>query len=310
MAFRVVCVGDLVADIVMEIPQLPIEAGQVVEASMAELEPGGGGNFLIAGARLGMSMAALGALGADPLGTAVARMLESEGVDVSNVAFGEGSTTTTVTVFIDNLGRHAFVGAYGAGPEVRFSSQWELVIANCHAIFLSGYSFLEGRMRRAAMDCLLSARKWARSIFFDPGPSAKAIPEAHRAEILAAAQVLLLTEEEVALLGVQEPQDLLRAGPSLVVVKRGPLGCTLWSAQGRLDVPAIPAEVVDTSGAGDCFDAAFVYGYLQGRGLERAAVIANAMGAAMVSRRGTGRRAPTAQDVAGLLQKYRPDIEL
>lgn len=310
MGFKVVCVGDLVADIVMEIPSLPIEAGQVVEASAAELQPGGGGNFLIAGARLGMAMVALGALGNDPFGSAVARALEAEGVDVSLVTFGEGATTTTVAVFIDNEGRHAFVGAYSVGPEVQVTSRWERALVQADALFVSGYSFLEPRMGRAALDCLLRASRWGKPTFFDPGPSIASMPREGREAVLAATKVLLLTEEEVGLLGAAEAGGLLEAGPSLVVVKRGAMGCSLWSGQGRLDVPAFPTEVVDTSGAGDCFDAAFVYGYLQGKGLERAAVIANAMGAAMAARRGTGRRAPTAEDVTALLSRYRPDLSL
>ncbi len=310
MTYRVVCIGDLVADIVMEVPKLPIGPGQVVEARSAQLEPGGGGNFLIAGARLGMSMVALGALGADALGCQVARMLEAEGVDVSNVVFGEGSTTTTVTVFIDDAGAHAFVGAYGYGPTVTLTPAWDAAIAEAHAIFASGYSFLEGRMSKAALSCMERAIAWRKPFFFDPGPSAGSMPEGVRARVLAAAQVLLLTEDEIPLMGGQDPTALLAAGPSLVVVKKGPLGCALWTGQTVVDVPAFPVEVVDTSGAGDCFDAAFIYGYLQGKGLERAAVIANAMGAAMASRRGTGSKGPTAKDVKELLSRYRPDIEL
>jgi sugar/nucleoside kinase (ribokinase family) len=215
-----------------------------------------------------------------------------------------------VAVFIDNAGRHAFVGAYSVGPEVQVTSGWESAIAQAHALFVSGYSFLEDRMRRAAMDCLLRARSWGKTTFFDPGPSIASLPAAERERILALTHVLLLTEDEVALLGAEDPRSLLERGPSLVVVKRGSLGCSLWDGGGRLDVSAIPVEVVDSSGAGDCFDAAFVYGYLQGQGLQRAAVIANAMGAAMAARRGTGRRGPGAEEVAALLQRYAPNVQL
>ena len=55
MSFTVLTVGDLVADVVVALPQLPLEIGQYQEAYFVRLEPGGAGNFLIAGARLGLA---------------------------------------------------------------------------------------------------------------------------------------------------------------------------------------------------------------------------------------------------------------
>lgn len=310
MSYRVVCLGDLVADIVMEIGSLPVYPDQVVAARAASLEPGGGGNFLIAGARLGMSMVALGALGEDPLGRAVAQALQEEGVDVGRVALGPGSTTTAVVVLSDDLGRHAFIGAYGRGPEVSLTPEWEAVLRSADAVFAPGYAFLERRMGAAARECVRRVKAYGVPLFFDPGPYAHALPERDRREILACTRAVLLTEEEVRLLGFAQPEEILGHGPSLVVVKRGAQGCALWTREGRVDVPGFPVRAVDTSGAGDCFAAAFIYGYLQDRGLERAAVLANAMGAAMVQRRGTGRKAPSAADVAALLRQFRADVSL
>ena len=68
MSFSVLALGDLVADLVFTIPQLPVMAEQHQKAHSVSIEPGGAGNFLIAGARLGMGMHALGAIGDDALG--------------------------------------------------------------------------------------------------------------------------------------------------------------------------------------------------------------------------------------------------
>ncbi len=165
-------------------------------------------------------------------------------------------------------------------------------------------------MQDVAQACVQEAYAAGVPVFFDPGPQAARIPAQERDEILRFAQAVLLTEEELALLGHADPRALLARGPELAAVKRGAAGCTVFTAAGRLDVPGFPVEAVDTAGAGDCFAAGFIYGYLQGRGLERAAVLGNALGAAMVQRQGTGTCAPGAADAAALLAHFRPDVTL
>ena len=83
----IVSIGDLVADLIVSIPTLPAEAGHHQIAEEIQLEPGGGANLLIAGARLGYPMAAIGALGDDLWGYEVAGLIRSEGVDLSGVVF-------------------------------------------------------------------------------------------------------------------------------------------------------------------------------------------------------------------------------
>lgn len=309
MSLRVVAVGDLVADLVLEIPALPVQPGQAVEGRGARLEPGGAGNFLVAARRLGMAAAALGALGEDALGLAVARALEREGVDVSRVALGPG-TTTAVVVLADALGRHAFVGAFGEGPPTEVTPEWEDALRRAHAVFLPGYACVEPRMAAAAPACAERAAAAGVPVLFDPGPHAARIPQEVREAVLARSAAVLVAEEELALLGCADPRGLLASGPRVVVVKRGARGCTVFTGRGRVDVPGFPVAAADAAGAGDCFAAAFAYGWLRHGDPERAAVLGNAMGAAMAARRGTGTQAPGAAEVAELLRRFRPDVTL
>ena len=75
-------------------------------------------------------------------------------------------------------------------------------------------------------------------------------------------------------------------GVKVVVLKLGDRGCRVFSAEGALDVPGFKVRAVDPTGAGDCFDAGFVSGYLDNLPLYEAARIANAMGALAASRMG------------------------
>jgi sugar/nucleoside kinase (ribokinase family) len=307
MPFTIVTLGDLVADIAVALPVLPIEPGHYQEAHSVRLEPGGAGNFLIAGSRLGMRMASVGALGDDAFGRDVATTLAAEGVDMALVEHPAGTSTTVVLVLNDDAGRTVMTGAYGAGPPLAFLPSWAAAVRDADAVFAFGYSLRELRIQDAVLSALEHGRATGRPVFFDPGPEFYLLDAPARERALAAAEILLLTEEEVLITGAAGPADLLRHS-RVVVVKRGAAGCQIWTAEGVRDVPGFPVVARDVAGAGDCFAAAFVYSYLSGWGLERAATVANAMGAAMVQKRGTGRQAPTLDELRAVLAAHRPDL--
>jgi sugar/nucleoside kinase (ribokinase family) len=309
MPFSVVTLGDLVADVVAAVPRLPIEPGHYQEAHFVRIEPGGAGNFLIAGARIGMRMSALGALGDDAFGRDVAATLAAEGVDLALVEHPADTTTTTVLVVNDDHGKTVMTGAYGSGPLLMARPGWEAALRSADAVFAFGYSLRERRIQAAVLETLERARALGRPVFFDPGPEFYLIDAPARARALAAAEFMLLTEDEVRIVCAGGVPELLERS-RVVVVKRGPAGCQVWTRDGVTDVPGFPVTARDTAGAGDCFAAGFVYGALSGWGLERAAALANATGAAKVQKRGTGRQAPTADEVRAVLAAFRPDLVL
>ena len=98
------------------------------------------------------------------------------------------------------------------------------------------------------------------------------------------------TREAEYLAGVEGAEEAVRAlrdrGAHAVVLKLGADGCRVISAGLDTHVPGLAAEVVDTTGAGDAFDAGFIAAILKGEGLEAACVAANAAGARMVSKLG------------------------
>ncbi|HJZ46905.1 MAG TPA: carbohydrate kinase family protein [Roseiflexaceae bacterium] len=310
MSFTVLTVGDLVADVVVALPQLPLAIGHYQVARFVRLEPGGAGNFLIAGVRLGMRMISVGALGDDAFGHEVSASLAREGVELGLVAQLAGTSTTTVIVLNDDHGHTVMTGAYGEGPALTFLPEWEVALRRADAVFAFGYTIREERLREAALTCLERGRAIGRPVFFDPGPEFHLLDAAARSRALACADILLLTEAEIALTGAAGPRELLERGARIVVVKRGAAGCQIWTAEGRIDAPGFPVVARDVAGAGDCFAAAFVYGYLQGWSMERTAATANAAGAAMVQKRGTGRQAPTADELRAVLATYRPELLL
>jgi len=88
----------------------------------------------------------------------------------------------------------------------------------------------------------------------------------------------------------------------LLVVKQGAKGCSVVTPQEVVDVPGFTVAARDLVGAGDCFNAAYIYGTLLGLSPTDAATLANATGAAKVMKLGTGRAVPTRAEVLAVLE--------
>ena len=313
--FRVVSVGDMVVDVILSIPGLPVKAAEHQILNDMQLEPGGAGNFLIAGARLGMEMTALAAVGFDHFSDALIEMLEGEGIRVDGLVRQQGGSTTIVFVLEDPLRNHVFLGQFGQGDDVPLSEDWKMRIESADAVQLWGYSLNETRM----IDCVMAAAEFAnglgKTIVFDPGPLLGSAKPEDCQKLISSATIVLCTEEELDMLGSHcktavTPSEILKLGPSVVCVKYGQDGCKIFTEAGTFEHPGFVVPVVDTNAAGDSFMAAFVFGYLSEWPLQTLAAFANAMGAAKVQKFGSGRQVPTIYELRKMLCDFGIDIEI
>lgn len=291
----ILSVGDIAADLLIQIPSLPVTAESLVLAKEIGLEPGGSANFLIAANRLGIQTKAVGALGQDNWGNQVAVILQDEAVDMTHVV-REGSTTL-VTVLVDQNGQHAFVGKFGEGNELIFSEAHRQLVANAEALFVTGYSLNEARLRGLTLEMMAVAGETAVTCYLDPGPSFTHLPEAVQMAAIKTSQVLLFTEDETPLVRKENITDLFAYGPEILVVKKGEQGCVVYTQNEMHEVPGFAVPVVDTTAAGDSFAAGFVMASLRGNSLVEAATFANKVGAATTQKVGGGRNVPTLMEI-------------
>ena len=312
--FKIVSVGDLVVDLVIAIPALPVEAGQNQIVEDIQIEPGGAGNFLIAGARLGMEMTALGAMGKDDtFSTAILDILESEGVNIENVAL-QGSTTT-VFVLVDSSGKHVFLGKYGVGTVVPFSEHWKNKIKSADAVHGWGYTLKEPRLAQTMLDSMTLAHQHQIQVVFDPGPyMVNSTPE-QREAVLQNTSIVLLTADEIPDItgGLKDQAGidyLLSQDIEMVCVKYGADGCRIITPAGSAGHPGFKVPVRSTNAAGDSFAAAFLFGLFQNWDHSQIALFANAMGAAKVRKFGSGRQVPTLEEVRAVLAQFNCGINV
>ena len=297
MKFDVVSFGDLVADVLLPIPRLPVLPDDIQLAHQMSIEPGGACNFLIMAERLGLHSAALGSVGDDAYGSLILQKLRGEGVETGGVNILVGQKTTGVIILIDDQGQHAFLGALGTIQTTGISAALIEKISHSRALFTNGYAFLESLLPGIVIEVMQLARQNNTLVIFDPGPQIQQIEPGLIRKGISLTDYLLLTQEEAAALAGGESaeetaRNLLKLGPRMVVLKLGAQGSLSVSAQTSLRTPALAVNVRDTSGAGDAFDAAFVYGIMQGMSLEQIGKLANAAGGLTVSRVGAGTALP------------------
>lgn len=306
MTFDMVILGDIVADIIMPIDELPLRPNEHGWAEGLYTELGGGCNFLVSARRLDLSTTALGAVGGDIYGEQLKQMLAAEDIDITHLITVESRQTVLCVVVTDKAGRHVFLGIKDEGEQWPCPDEWEQVIRDSRSLLTDGYTFREMLRPDDVLRMMRVARNADVPVFFDPGPSITFIPTEVLNAALEVTDVLLLTFEEAQhLVEAGEPdiagQALHTYGPTVVVVKEGANGCYVVTAEETVHHPGFDVDVVDTVGAGDAFGAAFVAGYLRDGNWRECAALANAMGAATAATQGAGRRIPPVDTLLQLL---------
>lgn len=238
---RVVVVGSLNADLTVRTERLP-RPGETVHGSSLVVAPGGkSANQAVAAARLGGSVALLGAVGRDDHADLLLRSLGEAGVDTGAVRRLPGTATGTALITVDRAGENTIVLSAGANGELtpeHLSALPSLlegaaVLCLCFEIPMATV-VAAARLGRQAGACVV----------LNPSPAAP-IPEA----LLAEVGVLILNETEAAEVGD-------RGRWPAAIVTRGSEGADVIQEGRATSVPAVPVTPVDTTGAGDAFTGA------------------------------------------------------
>lgn len=276
-------IGDVTVDLYLALPGLPEPGGDVHARRMILRAGGSAANTAAVAAALGLPTALIGAVGTDPLGEWARAQLAASGVDTRSVQQRPEAPTSIITILVTPDGERTMLSYRGAS---RFAALREEDRARLHraAFFhLSGYALLEeSPLRRMATALLEEAAAHGLRCAMDPGlPACRMAPEAVR-EALHRTHILLLTEREARILFGPEPRRGFAEAPDLqwMILKRGERGCRLLGREGEdLAIPTFAVSVIDTTGAGDAFNAGFLFGLAWGSRPETAALLGNAAGA-------------------------------
>ncbi|MDE2777625.1 MAG: carbohydrate kinase family protein [Chloroflexota bacterium] len=316
MAKRLVTVGDLVVDIVLD-AVLPLHPNQHQTAKRLRFEAGGACTTILAARKMGLDIAALGTVGDDLQGRMLLDILDDAAVDTSALVIPPGSATTTVVALSDSgQGGHVFLGHYGEGADIDFTDVAEERLDASDAIFIPGYTLAEARLSPLVAGVCDWLAKQGGRFYFDVGPFARHLTQAQIDQVLSLCHILLLTEDEIPFvaegaLGLDACRRLCAQYAQLTIaLKLGAAGCRIISRDLDLVCPGFTVDVVDTVGAGDAFASAYIWADLNGYSPRACGAIANAMGAASVAKAGAGASVPAGADVQSLLDRENTGINI
>jgi len=314
MPLDVVTVGDSVVDIVIPVPRFPAGNEDSVVGEGMTWQLGGASNFLIQASRLGLAAGIVDCVGDDDLGVFYVRGLRSEGIDVSRICVKEGVRTASCICMVDETGDHAYIGFPGATEYLTPERIEPEHIRSSRLLYVSGYTLSTSPLREAVLKSVEIARGAGIPIFFDPSPIITRVDERVKKQVIGASKLISLNIRELELLtaisDVEEASGTLRDdGVETVVLKLGGGGCAVSSASGFERIPGFNVRAVDTTGAGDAFNAAMAYGYLVGWPLEKTARFVNIVGAVKVTKMGAGVNVPTKAEIDRFMTEHRVETD-
>lgn len=278
-------IGDATVDQMYFIDALP-EVGGEASATHAVMEPGGaGGTIATALARLDHDVAIATRVGTGPFSALALKNLRSTGVDMTLVQSDPYLQTSSVTILITPDGQRTMIGAAGASRDLDARALRPEHVDRRDALVMSAYSLISGPQRNYSLRALQIAKDAGVRVFVDMGTGAVNALQEGLLPLLEGVEVVLMNERELFTLtgesSISDAVSGLRArGIDQVVVKVGEMGSIVVTPERSELVEAFAIDgVLDTTGAGDVYTAAFVAAVVEGHDLLQAAWLANVAGA-------------------------------
>jgi ribokinase len=308
MTVKGILVSGAVVHDTLVIPAADSPWGTTTFVDTIEAHPGGNGaNTSLALAKIGAPVRLVATIGDDDRGRYVLDALRRASVDTSCVTIAPDAPTACTVVLVNQAGDRKFfhrmgVSATAFAEPIDFTPALTAGMARYHLASL----FILPRLRVHASRTLAQARAAGLATSLDTNwdPEGRWLQDL--APCLPHLDIIFLNEDEARIsTGTLTPKAaasyLLDRGVRTVVIKLGPRGCALYSGEQEILSPGFDVPAKDTTGAGDCFVAAFLSALTGGATLAEAARRANALGAITVQHTGGASGIPDGIDLGAWL---------
>ncbi len=267
MSIKVYCIGDLMLDVVAQIPTTPHELhlGNDTRTIISTHGGGAGGNVASWLAVLGNDVTMVGRIGNDTAGSAITAEFDALGISYGQIV-KEGLHTGVVVCLVDPSGERTMLADNGANAGLDVSDLPAL--DGVDAIYLSGYAPLAPLSREGVLEMVRTINSRGIPIIFDPATvgGMQGVPVEEILSWCALMDAVIMNEEEaIYLSGLSDLESALNFFVELTpraIIKRGSAGAIGLERGGQIiSVAAKNSTVVDTTGAGDAFAAGFIHAF-------------------------------------------------
>ncbi len=289
--YQIAVFGKVNLDTFLYIDRLRIGENHLCSQTMVDIG-GKGANTAVALAKLGLKPALAACLGNDNLSQSIAKKLEKYGVDISMLKNVSSQTGKTFIV-VDSQGTNTMFHILGSNADFNPELIDWTFLETVSAVFIQF-----GLPVETVREVITMSKRNGKYVFVDPAgfQSDAVLDLVSYADTIAPNEVELLkmakeTQTEKA------AKKLISLGVEEVLVKRGEKGATLFTQKASYHQDAYQVKVVDTTGAGDALNAAYIFGKLKKLDVRQTLKIAVAASAVTVTRQGTSSASPTKEEL-------------
>jgi sugar/nucleoside kinase (ribokinase family) len=302
---QVLFAGEINVDLVLQGYTAFPEPGREVLVSGSELVLGSATAIMAMGlARLGTKVAFAGKVGDDLWGRYCLEDMAARGIDLSRVV-KDARLKTGITVSITHPGDRALVTHLGAITALTAADVTDTAMSGLGHLHVSSFFFQDG-LRPGVPELFARAHRLGLTTSLDTGFDPSERWDGGLRAALAEADLFFPNEVELeALTGCKDPVSGLRAlagGRARVVAKLGERGAMTLDGGSVLEVPSYRVDPVDTTGAGDSFNAGFLHLWLQGAPLADCLRLGAACGALSTRALGGTAAQPTLAEAEALVR--------
>jgi sugar/nucleoside kinase (ribokinase family) len=264
MGIKVFCIGDLMLDIVAQIPTSPyqLHLGNDTRTVISTHGGGAGGNVASWLAVLGNDVTMVGRIGDDAAGSAITSEFDALGISYGDIV-KVGLHTGVVICLVDPSGERTMLADNGANAGLVISDLPSL--DGVDAIYVTGYALLAPASRPGVLAMIHAINLRDIPIIFDPATvgGMKDVPIEEILSWCTLMDTVIMNEEEAIYLSgssdIEAALDFFLEHAPRAIIKRGSQGAIGRERRGELvTVIAQATQVVDTTGAGDSFAAGFI----------------------------------------------------
>ncbi len=298
--FDVIGFGALNVDTLLKVDKV---AGAEEESFIHDYTEACGGsaaNTMVGLARLGCRVGFIGKVADDHEGKLQIDCFKTEGVDTDGIIHASKGKSGVCLGFVDKKGARALYLNPGVNDTIEFREIQPAYVTQTQFLHLSSFV---GEKSFRTQKKLLSFLPDSVKISFDPGSVYAQKGFSAIEPIIQNSFVMMPNELELQLLTgeTEVPKGaaaLLDAGVKIVAVKLGAKGCYVTNGQEKRTIEPFKVTVVDTTGAGDAFNAGFLYGLLHDKPLAECGQLGNFVAAQSVTKMGARAGLPYEKDLA------------
>lgn len=299
---EVAVIGDALIDYQYWVDEMPPVGGDTLIHESNRSAGGSAANTAVALGALGVSTAFIGRIGSDESGDWIKSQLTSGGVDISCVQYGASSGY--VVTIINATGERTMFSYRGASAIPMFATPiLSRTMRRVKIMLLSGYCLLNAEQAEFALTAIGELKAAGGLFALDPSPLIGQVDIVLCEKILSSVDILMPNRNELMTLAqtddFQQALETMQNKVPLIALKLGSEGAAVFIRKGTVTpsgtvfeedlyekMPAEPVQIVDTTGAGDAFNAGFISGFLESPDPKVWLRKGNQTAAAVVSRKG------------------------